>query len=149
MVCFNSYSFLCCTYMYIYMFICIYIYIYIHNCKYIYIYISHYPITHSHHIISHNRLNPYVVGKYHQYLPCLVDPQASPNRVPNRGFEVRNKQISVPRAIGFKANFGDGKERWKPPGSWGADKIYPLVMTIALERSTIFNGKNPLFQWPI
>ena len=49
----------------------------------------------------------------------FVDPQASPNRVPNRGFEVRNKQISVPRAIGFKANFGDGKERWKPPGSWG------------------------------
>ena len=27
-----------------------------------------------------------------------------------RGFEVRNKQISVPRAIGFKANFGEGKE---------------------------------------
>lgn len=31
-------------------------------------------------------------------------------KVKTSSFEVRNKQISVPRAIGFKANFGDGKE---------------------------------------
>ena len=54
-----------------------------------------------------------------------------------RGFEVRNKQISVPRAIGFNANFG-GKELKDRPCD-GCDRRNPRMRDLGV---TSILGRN-------